>query len=48
MNFTFQVVPVVMGVTDYARDAPPGSIINIEDFKSPKHLADYIKELDND
>ena len=37
-----------MGGTDYARDAPPGSIINIEDFKSPKHLADYLKELDND
>ena len=44
--FWFQVVPVVMGGTDYTRDAPPHSVINVEYFKSPEHLAQYLKELD--
>ena len=34
-----------MGGTDYARDAPRYSVINVEDFKSAKHLAIYLKEL---
>ena len=35
-----------MGGTDYTRDAPPHSVISVEDFKSPEHLAQYLKELD--
>ncbi len=37
-----------MGGTQYTRDAPPDSVINVQDFKSPKHLAEYLLELDKD
>ena len=40
------VVPVVYGGADYSQYAPPHSYINVADFKSPKHLADYLKLLD--
>ncbi len=42
----YDVVPVVLGGTDYKRDAPPHSIIDIKDFNSPKELADHLKHLD--
>lgn len=40
------VVPIVLGGTDYSRDAPPNSVINILDFDSPKQLSEYLIELD--
>jgi len=40
------VVPIVLGGTDYSRDAPPNSVINIQDFDSPKQLSEYLIELD--
>ncbi len=40
-----EMIPVVYGGTDYTRDAPEGSYINIMDFKSPKHLAEYLLAL---
>ena len=41
------VVPLVNGAVDYKQFAPPGSYIHVRDFKSPKHLADYLKYLDS-
>ncbi|XP_078679876.1 alpha-(1,3)-fucosyltransferase 7-like [Branchiostoma floridae x Branchiostoma belcheri] len=45
-----EVVPVVFGApkTDYEKYAPPGSFIHVDDFESPKALADYLKILDKD
>ncbi|KAI8505029.1 Alpha-(1,3)-fucosyltransferase 7 [Branchiostoma belcheri] len=45
-----EVVPVVFGApkTDYERYAPPGSFIHVDDFESPKALADYLTILDKD
>lgn len=31
---------------DYRKVAPPNSYIHIEDFKSPKELAEYLHKLD--
>lgn len=44
------VVPIVMGAApeDYARAAPPHSFIHVDDFESPKELADYLLKLDKD
>ncbi len=46
--FRNDVVPIVMGAPpeDYAKVAPPGSYIHVDDFESPEHLADYLKVLD--
>ncbi|XP_066951701.1 4-galactosyl-N-acetylglucosaminide 3-alpha-L-fucosyltransferase FUT5-like [Macrobrachium rosenbergii] len=40
-------VPVVMGgkVEGYRKLLPPNSFIHIDDFQSPKHLADYLLSL---
>ena len=40
------VIPVVMGGADYTKLAIPGSYINVLDFKSVKHLAQYLQYLD--
>ncbi len=40
-----EVIPVVYGGTDYTRDSPPHSVINIMDYRSPKHLAEYLHAL---
>ena len=41
------VVPIVYGGADYSQYAPPHSVINVADFKSPKDLADYLIVLNN-
>lgn len=33
---------------DYRRAAPPHSFIHVDDFESPKDLADYLLKLDKD
>ncbi|ELU14773.1 hypothetical protein CAPTEDRAFT_132452 [Capitella teleta] len=45
-----EVVPIVMGAhpADYAAIAPPHSFIHVDDFKSPKDLANYLMKLDAD
>ena len=43
----FDTVPIVLGAVDYNLFAPPHSVINIQDFSSPKHLAQYLKLLDS-
>ena len=40
------VVPVVYGSKDVHKIVPPHSYIDVRDFKSPKHLADYLLYLD--
>ena len=42
------IVPIVYGGENYTVDAPPHSVINVLDFDSPKHLADYLIKLDAD
>ena len=42
------IVPIVLGpkIADYEKVAPPHSFIHVDNFTSPKHLAEYIKYLD--
>ena len=39
-------VPVVLATKDIRKIAPPHSYIDVRDFKSPKHLAEYLLHLD--
>ena len=39
------IVPIVMGGGNYAIDAPPHSVINVNDFSSVENLASYLKYL---
>ncbi|ELU12056.1 hypothetical protein CAPTEDRAFT_44827, partial [Capitella teleta] len=41
-----KVVPIVLGGADYSRYFPAGTYIDIRDYKSPSHLAVYLKYLD--
>eukprot|EP00058_Branchiostoma_floridae_P000548 XP_002586036.1 hypothetical protein BRAFLDRAFT_273851 [Branchiostoma floridae] len=43
-----EIVPIVLGAPrdDYERFAPPKSFIHVDDFNSPKELANYLKYLD--
>ncbi|KAL5006325.1 hypothetical protein ScPMuIL_015131 [Solemya velum] len=42
------VIPIVMGAApeDYKRASPPHSYIHVDDFESPKELAEYLHKLD--
>ena len=40
------VVPVVYGSNDVHKVAPPHSYIDVRDFTSPQHLAQYLLYLD--
>ncbi|KHJ40825.1 fucosyl transferase [Trichuris suis] len=42
------VVPIVFGRTIYEQIGPNNSFIAVDDFNSPKELADYLKRLDKD
>ena len=47
--YEYGAIPVVMGGTNnYEKYAPPGSYINVADFKSAKHLAKFLLDLSND
>ncbi|ODM96981.1 Alpha-(1,3)-fucosyltransferase C [Orchesella cincta] len=39
------IVPVVYGGADYDLIAPPNSFINVDSFQSPKQLAEFLKNL---
>ena len=41
------IVPVVYGGVDYSHFAPKGSYIDVRDYKSPEHLAEYLLYLDS-
>ena len=45
-TFLLPIVPVVLGGANYERFAPPNSYINVAEFDSPKHLANYLIYLD--
>ncbi|XP_046562958.1 glycoprotein 3-alpha-L-fucosyltransferase A-like [Haliotis rubra] len=45
--FNLDLVTVVRGGGDYSRDAPPKTYLNVDNFKSPKELADYLWFLNN-
>ncbi len=40
------MIPIVMGGVNYDVRAPPHSVINVRDYKSPKDLAEYLTLLD--
>ncbi|KAH9424878.1 Alpha-(1,3)-fucosyltransferase 7 [Dermatophagoides pteronyssinus] len=42
------IIPIVMGAhpDDYRRSSPPNSYIHVDDFESPKQLAKYLNQLD--
>ena len=44
------VIPIAMGAprSDYEKVAPRQSFIHVDDFTSPRHLAEYLKVLDRD
>ncbi|KAG9509164.1 Glycoprotein 3-alpha-L-fucosyltransferase A, partial [Fragariocoptes setiger] len=44
------VIPIVMGGKsrdDYKRIAPSGSYIHVDDFRSPRELAEYLHQIDH-
>nr|XP_053630708.1 alpha-(1,3)-fucosyltransferase C-like [Cherax quadricarinatus] len=43
----YNVVPVVLGLGDYAHIVPPHSYINVLDFSNLQSLANYLKYLNN-
>lgn len=49
-NLNHLIVPIVMGAPrqDYEQAAPPASFIHVQDFASPRELADYLHSLDKD
>ncbi|KAH9364463.1 hypothetical protein HPB48_019913 [Haemaphysalis longicornis] len=42
------IVPVVLGGANYTAIAPPDSFIDALSFRSPKHLAEYLKRVAGD
>ena len=41
------IVPIVMGGSNYSAIAPPGSYIDVDDYLSPQELAKELKRLSN-
>lgn len=44
---SINIIPIVMGGADYTKKAPPRSYINVLDYETPRHLADYLIHLAN-
>jgi hypothetical protein len=42
----YDIIPVVFGNGNYTRYVPKSAYINAMDFETPKHLADYLLNLD--
>lgn len=42
------VIPIVYGGGNYNKEAPPHSVINVENFKTIQSLAEYLKYLSTD
>ena len=45
-TLNYNIVPVVLGGANYADILPRHSYIDVRDYKSPRHLATYLKALD--
>ena len=41
-------IPIVMGTVDYKSMLPDKTYLDIKDFESPKHLAEFLLKLDGD
>ena len=39
------LIPVVLGHSNYTKFLPPNSYIDVRDFRSPKELADHLKDI---
>ncbi|KAK2166397.1 hypothetical protein LSH36_39g00074 [Paralvinella palmiformis] len=46
-SLQYDLIPIVMGGANYTKYLPPKSYIDVKDFQSPKHLAEYLIHLDN-
>ena len=46
-TLTMDIVPIVRGGANYSAIAPPGSYIDVNDFSSPRELAEELKRLSN-
>ncbi|XP_054156935.1 glycoprotein 3-alpha-L-fucosyltransferase A-like [Oppia nitens] len=44
----YDIIPVVYGSANYMQIMANRSVINVNDFRSPQELAEYLKELSND
>ena len=44
----YNLIPIVFNGADMKKIAPPHSYIDVEDFNSTAHLANYLNELIND
>jgi hypothetical protein len=44
----YNLIPIVLGAhpDDYLRSSPPNSYIHTNNFSSPKHLANYLHQID--
>lgn len=42
------IIPIVMGYENYSRILPPGSFIDVRDFKSPELLANHLRKIASD
>ena len=47
-TLNYNIIPIVLGGANYSGILPEHSYIDVHDFKSPKHLAHYLKELNHD
>ncbi|ELT93602.1 hypothetical protein CAPTEDRAFT_180697 [Capitella teleta] len=44
--FSLNTIPIVLGLADYANILPRGAYIDVRDYPSPKAMADYLHEID--
>lgn len=42
------VIPIVLGGGNYSQLAPPGSVVDVQDFDSPQLLASFLRDLLHD
>lgn len=44
----YNIIPVVLGNSDYNKSVPPNSVVNFQSFESTKDFASFIKDLSGD
>lgn len=44
----YDIIPVVMGYSHYDTIAPPNSVINVDDFPTPKALGEFLERVSSD
>ncbi|XP_052244348.1 alpha-(1,3)-fucosyltransferase C-like [Dreissena polymorpha] len=48
LAFAYDIIPVVRGGADYARNVPDGTYVDTQDFESTEELVDYLIQLASD